>query len=362
MVAANLIPAPDAIPVAWGWLEVLLIVTFAAHILMMNAVVGGGVLCLVRSVSFPRDTAVRVVSHSLPTLFALTVNFGVAPLLFAQMLYGQFFYTSSVLMGAYWLSVVLLVIIAYSGLYTFRYKYETWKSSRMILAMVCAVLLFVGFIFTNNMTMMLQPEAWLAYFGDGGAADHGMAGLLLNTADPALVPRYLHFMLAAVAVGGLTLALLFEHRLAKGTMDKKEAMPHIRFGMMWFTICTAMQLLVGGAFLGSMPVRIRSLFLGSSDFHTGALAVALVCVAIVLHYAVRQRVKATAVALVATVLAMSLVRALVRAAYLEPYFKVQDLPVMADYSPMILFFATLLGGLWCIYYMIRLAFRPGREG
>ncbi|UZP66870.1 hypothetical protein N1030_14835 [Desulfovibrio mangrovi] len=362
MVAADLIPAPDAIPVAWGWLEVLLIVTFAAHILLMNAVVGGALLCLVRSVSFRSDAAVRTLSRSLPTLFALTVNFGVAPLLFAQMLYGQFFYTSSVLMGSYWLSVVFLAIIAYSGLYTFRYKYEVWRHSRLVLAMVCAVLLFMGFLFANNMTMMLQPEAWLAYFADAGNGGGSMKGLLLNTGDPSLLPRYMHFMLAAAAVGGLTLALLFEHRLAKGTVSESEAASHIRFGMMWFSVCTGMQVLVGGAFLGSQPAGIRALFLGGSDLYTGALAIALACVAVVLHYAARFRVKATAVALTATVLAMSLVRALLRSAYLEPYFSVRDLPVHADYSPMILFFVSLLGGLWCIFYMVRLAFRPGREG
>ncbi len=357
MTAAALIPAPDAIPVMWGWLEVLLIGTFVAHILLMNAVVGGAVVCLVRSVVSPRGAVVHEVSHALPTLFALTVNFGVAPLLFAQMLYGQFFYTSSVLMAVYWLSVVFLAIAAYSGLYVFSYKQDVWAHARWVLALVCMVLLFMGFIFTNNMTLMLRPEAWQAYFAGG---DH-MGGTILNLQDPALLPRYLHFMLAAVAVGGLTLALLFTLRVRRG-MAPEQAAPHIRFGMQWFTICTGVQLLVGSAFLGSLPHDIRLLFLGGSSFQTGALAVALTCVAITLHYSVRNRVVPTAVSLIATVTAMAVVRAALRTAYLEPYFSVESLPVHADYSPMVMFLLAFAAGLLCIYYMIRLAFRPGREG
>lgn len=180
--------------------------------------------------------------------------------------------------------------------------------------------------------------------------------------DPAIMPRYLHFMLAAVSVGGLTLALLFQHRLGKGALTQEEAMPSIRFGMVWFSVGTSMQLLVGSTFLGSLPLDIRQLFLGGSTFHTGAAIVALTCVAITLHYSVRRQVYATAVALVATVSAMAVLRALLRTAYLQPYFSVRDLPVQADYSPMIMFVVSLLGGLWCIYFMIRLAFRAGREG
>ncbi len=354
MPTAGLIPTPDAIPVAWGWLEILLVFTFAAHILLMNAVVGGALVCAVRSVSYRSDTAVRELSHALPTLFALTVNFGVAPLLFAQMLYGQFFYTSSVLMAVYWLSVVFLVIAAYSGLYVFRYRYDEQGRSRWVIFAVCGVLLFVGFIFTNNITLMQSPQEWSRYFEE-------MGGTLLNTGDPTLFPRYLHFMLAALAVGGLTLALLFALRRRKGTVAPAEAERQIRFGMGWFSVCTAFQLLVGGIFFGSLPLEIRRLFLGDSTLHTGALIVGLVLVAITLHYSVRRRVFLTAVTLVCTVFAMSGIRALVRAEYFSPYFSVTELPVRPEYSPMILFFLSLLGGLLCIWYMLRISFRNGKE-
>jgi hypothetical protein len=52
--------------------------------------------------------AADMVSHRLPTVMALLINLGVPPLLFAQVLYGRALYTSSVLIGAYWISVIFL--------------------------------------------------------------------------------------------------------------------------------------------------------------------------------------------------------------------------------------------------------------
>ena len=36
-----LIPQPDFIPVSWGWLQFLLLLTFPFHLLAMNAMLGG---------------------------------------------------------------------------------------------------------------------------------------------------------------------------------------------------------------------------------------------------------------------------------------------------------------------------------
>ncbi len=35
------IPTADSIPVAWGWFQFLLLLTFPLHLLAMNAMVGG---------------------------------------------------------------------------------------------------------------------------------------------------------------------------------------------------------------------------------------------------------------------------------------------------------------------------------
>jgi predicted permease len=45
------------------------------------------------------------------------INLAVPPLLFAQVLYGRALYTSSVLIGLYWISIIGLLMLAYWLLY-----------------------------------------------------------------------------------------------------------------------------------------------------------------------------------------------------------------------------------------------------
>ena len=61
----------------------------------------------------------------LPTVFAFTITLGVAPLLFLQVMYGQFLlYASSILIGVPWLAIIGIVILAYYGVYFFSMKGE----------------------------------------------------------------------------------------------------------------------------------------------------------------------------------------------------------------------------------------------
>jgi hypothetical protein len=62
--------------------------------------------------------------------------------------------------------------------------------------------LLIGFVFTNNMTLMLRPEKWATLYA---ASEHG---LHLNLDDPSLWPRLAHFVLASFALSGLAIALI----------------------------------------------------------------------------------------------------------------------------------------------------------
>ena len=110
---SDLIPRPDALPVGWLWFQILLTLTFVLHLLMMNALVGGSLLALLGGVrrSGPAAMAARDIAHRIPTLVALTVNLGVAPLLFLQVLYGHLFYTSSIVMAAWWFAIIPLLLV-----------------------------------------------------------------------------------------------------------------------------------------------------------------------------------------------------------------------------------------------------------
>ena len=204
------IPNPDPMPLpAPVWLlRLLLLLTFFLHVLFMNCLWGGSAVALVcrlrRKNSAFCCAACRTISgRLLPSVFAFTITLGVAPLLFLQVMYGQFLYTSSILIGVAWLAIIALVVLAYYGVYFLSMKGpEHQGAATAILTVVVLLLAAVAFIYSNNFTLMLAPERWVPlYRGNAG-------GWHLNWSEPSLLPRYLHFVLGALAVSGLGLIVM----------------------------------------------------------------------------------------------------------------------------------------------------------
>jgi len=361
MDPAALVPQSYPITLPWGWFEVLMVATFVVHLLFMNTALGAAVIALVHSVTgADRLTpTAKDISKKLPTTLALTVNFGVAPLLFMQVLYGHIFYVSTMLMAAYWMAVIVLVILAYYASYLYDFRYDrlgNWRT--LAIAVAVFMLLATSFMFSTSTTMMLSPETWTRWFDNP-------TGTLLNTADPIFFPRWLHFLTASLAVGGLALAILNERRARRqelGSAGHAGARARVREGMRWFSWASVAQLFFGIWFLLSLKTEVMALFMGGSIGHTVLLLVALAGVATILILGFRGAPYPAAAALVATICVMATMRELVRMAYLAPYFKPGDMQVVSQYSPLVLFLATLAVGLVAVVWVLRQAALAGREG
>lgn len=353
MSPADLIPVPDVIPVHWGWIHFFLILTFTLHLLCMNIMLGIGIIALIQSFSRRPGTVEtnRQVSAKLPYTIAFTVNLGVAPLLFIQVLYGQFIYTSSVLMGVYWLSIVLMLLLAYYSAYLFEFRFDPPASrGTVFIAVSVTLLLVVGFFFSNNMTLMLTPETWLRYFDRPG-------GTLLNLSEPSLIPRYLHVVLSALAVGGLFLAILWHMKERRsGTSCRKQ----IKQSLSWFSHATLFQFIVGTWFLLSLPKDLSDLFMGGLSYATTLFALAMAGTVASLFFAFKKKVVPCAVAAVVTVVLMILMRDVLRSAYLSPYFHPSTLKSVPQYGSFFLFLAFLIIGVLLVGVMLRLAFKDKR--
>ncbi len=360
MDPASLVPEAMAIPLAPLFLQILLLLTFVAHMLLMNVMLGGTIIALVGELRGKRaPLALRKTPKELAGVLtvavALAVNLGVAPLLFLQVIYGQFLYTSSVLIAWWWIGLTVVVILAYYGLYIYKFKYEALKGLKALLLALCVFLLLgTGFILTTNMTLMLRPEQWMAYFD---RAD----GWLLNLTEPTLFPRYLHMVIGAMAVGGLFLALMASWRERRGTLAPDGAAARIRSGMRWFTHATLAQLVMGSVFLITLPRPIMLTFMGSNMTNTLVFVAALASVVLLLILGFRRQVWATAWTLVAVMTLMALMRAMVRTEYLAPYLDVSSLPVHPQYGPLALFLVSLIIGLALIYWMVKQALGAGNK-
>jgi len=356
MSPVELVPAAEPILVPWGWFHGFLFLVFAIHLLLMNIMVGGSIMALVTGLKrgshderlpFQQDLSVK-----LPVVIALAVNFGVGALLFMQVLYGHFFYVSSQLMAVYWLSVIGLLILGYYCAYIYQYKFDALAGLRNgVIGVTAACFLVIAFFFTNNMTLMLNPTTWPRYFVEPG-------GTLLNLSDPTVIPRYLHFLTASLAVAGLFTAVVWTLKEKKGA---PEAEPNIRRGMRWFTIATLFQILIGFWFQMSLPNRIMLLFLGESTLHTTVFIVGLGLVVQALYYGFKNRVWPTAFSLVLLVLVMAVMRDLVRRAYLAPYFKVTDLQVLGQYTPLLAFLILLILVATVLVHAIRIGMKRTRK-
>jgi hypothetical protein len=349
------IPGPVPVPLpAPAWLlEFLLVFTFILHLLAMDFLLGGVIILTVSGFLGRHDSGhhelTRRVSRALPPVMAFTITLGVAPLLFLQLVYGQLFYTSSVLMAWYWLAVVLLVLLGYYGIYWYQLRQEELGPKQAWVMLVSAVLfLGVAFIFTQNMTAMLHPQDFYPRFMNG------QVGKIFGPVPIQNLARLAHFVVAAVALAGLGIALLS----SRWRTDSPELADWARrYGVTCFMGGTLVQFGVGLWFLFSLPAEIRQALVVEKAV-VGVLVVGIL-LALVALLAAPVSLGAASVSVLGTVCAMAVLRHLVRRAYLRPYFDPHSLPVQGQWGVFSIFLALLLAGLatlgWMLYVFYRSA-------
>lgn len=343
------IPDPDplGLPAPLGLLKFLLVFTFILHLIPMNLVLGGGFLALASQLrakeSKNHKELARVLTRILPIAVAFTITLGVAPLLFLQVAYGQAFYTSSVLMAWPWLAIIGLIILGYYGYYWLAFQLERLgaRAAWVLLATV-AIFALVGFIFTNNMVLMLTSEKWYAMY----TADN--RGLHWNFDDPTVIPRFLHFVVASLAFAGLAVAILGRF--------KEKTSPELGnwmrgYGAGWFIGATLVQFGSGLWFLFSLPERVRTLFLGGSTLDTGVLIVAVVS-ALAAIATVGRKLWLGGGLIALTIALMAVIRHRVRSAYLDPHLRLEQLLVEPQTTVFLIFGVLLIGGLALIGWML----------
>lgn len=348
MDPASLIPTPDTIPVHWAWFQVLLSATFFLHILVMNVMLGSSIIAVVQHLNKgdgPLELG-REIGSKLTYAIAFTVNLGVAPLLFLQVLYGHFIYSSSVLMGWFWLIIIPLLICGYYLAYIYSIRYDRIVFSRtLLIGAVSVILLTIGFLMTNNMTLMQIPETWNRHLVNP-------TGFHLNLNDPELLPRYLHFVLSAIAVGGLAIALYYEYRRRRGDED---AGRYVQFGCRWFGFATIANFPVGLLFLDALPDHVHDVSTPIGTLFSVVLAVSILIGIFAVIMALTENVMPAMYGALGAVFGMTVVRDLSRAGYIGRYFSPGDLQLVPQYSPMFVFLAVFVAGLLLIGWMVKIA-------
>ncbi len=366
MLPLATIPHPDPIPMPTPfWLAwFLLLLTFFLHVVPMNLAFGGAVIGAFLRARRDDPRAARVahwIAKGLPSTIAATVTIGVAPLLFAQVLFGRLLFTTSVLMGWFWFAVVPVLILGYYGAYLVSFREErlgTWLVP--VSWFTVASLAYVGFMFANNMTMMLRPEAF------AGMYRASAAGLHLNLADPVFWPRWLHMVTGSLAVGGLGIALLGFFRRGREPEPGELAM---RYGLRWFGVLTFVNLLPALWLLFVLPEPVRARLLGGSLMALGFLLVGALCGIIAAVLALRAAgahdpaagIPATVGSLLLALVFMILNRDQVRRGFLEIAGFQPTKWVEPQWGPIILFFVFLVATIVTVFWMVHAFLSGGKQ-
>jgi hypothetical protein len=363
----NLFPAVDPIPLpAPVWLfKVLHNLTFTFHLAAVELLLGGLMLAVAFGLFGRRPGAYNMaqtggmIMHRLPTVMAFLINLGVPPLLFAQVLYGRALYTSSVLIGAYWIAVIFLLMGSYYGLYFSAKRANEQKgwSAPGLAALLLA--LTVAFIYSNNMTLMLRPQVWADMYR------HSPGGVQWNTTDPTLWPRWIFFVLGSFAASGAALMLLAQRKHFDDGLRRflfRAGGVSLVAGLLVQGICAplVMSAQPPGVWdaVTQDPISSVSVYLWMGTAGAG-MALALLAA-----FSAKPRAVvaiASSILIFLNTAATVLVRDGVRDVTLRAVgFEVWDRQVVTNWSVVLIFVVLLLGAIGALGYLIRVVAKARR--
>ncbi len=343
------------IPGNVGFFEFLIVFSFIAHILFVNITVGSSALAVFQEIKGIRkkdkkydDFAYQLANHT-SVLKSIAVVLGVAPLLLISVIYTQYHYPATLLIGKAWLALLLILIGAFLILYFYKFMWEKMASGGKkafhvaVGATGSLLLLFVPLIFIVNVVSMLYPEMWAGSKG----FFHGLFYY------PQIWQRYFHFILASFAVSGVYL-YFWNNRLQKklekqgmgqskagqqslketaATLDSKEVAHKQsiykhgkKLGIQTAIWTTLLQLIFGTLLLMSFDRSIIMLYMGDDLLLTTLLVSSIFLTLIMVFFLYKLQkhdVKRYFVlSLTAFLLVLSLMgwmRHELREAYLKPY-------------------------------------------
>lgn len=316
--------------------------TFFLHIIAMNLLLGLSLIVLFDKKAKGYFTQEKKFLP-LPIIFAFTINLGIAPLLFLQVLYGHLFYTSSILMASYWIMLIPILIMSYYCVYILT-KSTKYYLNPMIVGIVSILLLWVAFMFSNNMAIMIQPSKFLKYFENS-------KGTVLNLSDPMLWPRYIHLLVGAIAVSYLFLALIVHLK-----HDNTYLKAHF---LRLFSNFTFIQIPIGLWFLLSIEKEAFSTFV-SNFYYVFLLLLGAFSGVISAVFGRKSKLNLTIISLLITIVLMIITRHNLRTIHLKPYFSIDKLVSSPQTFNLILFILILLVGLGIVAWLLKISFKTSK--
>lgn len=365
----NLIPAvdPAGLP-APSWLfHVLLVFTFFLHLVFMNLTLGGTLLAFIahlrsggRHEDFRGVLAGRLMAVNSYGI-SLTITTGIAPLLFIQVLYQQYFYTATILLAPVWLAMLVLLTVGYYAAYLYKFRGAPARGSGggLWLGVSAVFFVLIAMIHVAVHLVHAQPERW------SGVAD----GTWSVLADPTYWPRLLHFVLAGIAFAALVTVWWAVRRAGAG-VEAEQNTAIARWAWRWALWATALQVVDGFLLLMLLPSPVLRGLMAGGVATLGPLTLAILAGVGLLMMLSRVSnpvekpalVAGTLAAITLTIAIMSVTRHQVRVLYLQPSTEQFSFQILPQWGNFALFVLLLLAGLATVAWMVRRVLASAASG
>lgn len=241
------------LPLPEGLLKCLLVIFFLIHILFVNVTVGGSLLIAVfEFLGFKHkkfDALALELAKTVTVNKSLAVVMGIGPLLCINLVYTVQWYGASSLTGHAWLMIIPLITTAFLLAYLYKYTWHRWHSGVAKkwhwAIVVTSTLLFLAipFVFLANVNLMLFPSEW-----------EKVKGFFSSLHIGNVFPRYLHFLLASIALTALAGAGWFWRSNVVDHLDNGMSREELR--RLFYRIAawaTGLQFIAGPILLFTLP-------------------------------------------------------------------------------------------------------------
>lgn len=325
------------------WLiTVLHILTLTLHFAAMNFIVGGLVAVLWgRFTKRWENPVVQRFIKLFPTMMAVTVTTGVAPLLFLQLVYHRQVYSASIVSGWFWLMIIPAVIIGYYCLYGAAFSKQLPKNGGIFLTLSLLAVLYVSFVYSSVFALAERPDVIQSSYTLSQAGD-----VILPSHSETWF-RWLHMITGAITVGSFFVGLLGR--------DNDKA---FNVGRQFFLWGMAVASLFGFLYLVSLGDFLVP-FMRSPGIWVLTLGIVLAFGS--LHFFFKKKLLPSAVLLFVSLLSMVTARHYVRLLRLEESFDPSTIAIEPQWSPFIMFLICFVIAIAVVWYMLRLFFTDNRK-
>lgn len=356
MLLANvsLIPSYDmlGLPIPPWVAQVLMALTLALHWAFLSMTAGGAVAYITnRYKSSNSDTIIlKELSAFLPFSLSMAMTLGIAPLLFVQVLYGNFFYTANILMGYVWLGLLVLTIVNFYLLYLGFWLSKHQRSVRFVGIFILLLLAGSALILSSNATLTQSPQAWEAFRANKGITPY--------LGDTTLWPRWVFAVFALLGGGGLFVAI---YALLRSGTENETAGREISKVVLVSVVGMAGVLIAGFWASRSLPQATRSSLFSSGESVFVYIAAASFVLAFVLTLSSWfkksiLKLVLSAVLFFLGLLATAALRDTLRRISLGDQLNLTEIPVHPQWDSFVLFLVIFILGLILVGYIVKEGF------